>query len=169
MRGKFSFVLSWVSQWILWLAFANNTGIREILIGGAASAIATFAVARFQRHTGAREHYRLRAPYLLQFFRVPKTVVTGTWALLRVTALRLLGRSVPGGIVSVPYRIGAENSISRGRRALTITFLTLGPKSLVLGFPPDQRSFFFHTLIPQPLPPFMFKMGALPGRRGRAQ
>lgn len=169
MRGKLHFVLGWVSQWVLWLAFANNIGIREILIGGVASAIATLAVAGFLRHTGVREHYRLRAPYLLQFSRVPKTIATGTWILFRVIASRLIRRNVHGGIVSVPYRIGAENSISRGCRALTITFLTLGPNSLVLGFLPDQRSFLFHTLIPEPLPPFMRKMGALPGRRGRAQ
>lgn len=161
------FIFLWISQWGLWLAFANNAGWREILVGGAASAAGALAVARFQRRT--QLYYHLRMIYLSQLLRVPATIISGTWNMLRATALRILGRELPGGIAAVHYRIGDNGPSSRGRRALAITFLTLGPNSLVLGFPPGQHHFFFHTLIPETLPPFMLRMGALPRRSAASQ
>src|SRR5579863_309652 len=118
MRGKFSFVLSWISQWILWLAFANNAGRREALIGAVASAIATLAVAVFLRHT--RDRFILRTRYLYQIVHAPQIVFSGTWILLRAIALRLRGRNVPGGVAAVRFRIGGGTPSSRGLKAKSI-------------------------------------------------
>jgi multisubunit Na+/H+ antiporter MnhE subunit len=143
---------------VLWLAFANNAGRREILIGAVASAIATVAVAIFLHHT--RDRFILRTRYLYQIVHAPQIVFSGTWILLRAIALRLRGRNVPGGVVAVHFRIGGDTTSSRGRRALAVTFLTLAPNNLVLGLLPDKELFLFHTVIPQPLPSFMFRLGA---------
>ena len=158
MKNKRIFFLMWFSQWVLWLAFANNAGAREGLIGAIASAASSIAVARYLSHT--RERYDLRAIYLGQFIHAGELVISGTWILLRVIGLRLLGRDVPAGIAAVRYRIGTNRPVSRGRCALATTILTLAPNNLVLGILPERRLFLYHTVIPQPLPSFMLKMGA---------
>lgn len=148
----------WVSQWLLWLLFADNAGFREIVIGAIASALATWSVLRFQDHL--KDHFRLNARDTFQLLHTPELVASGTWILLRVIGLRLIGRDVPGGIASVHFHVGGCDPQTRGRRALATTFLTIAPNNLVLGFLPKEQSLLFHTVIPQRLPSFLFKMGA---------
>jgi multisubunit Na+/H+ antiporter MnhE subunit len=152
------FSLVWVSQWLLWVLFANNAGAREIIIGAVASAFATWAVARFQGHL--KDHFYLSASNMSQVIRTPELVASGTYILFRVIGLRLLGRNVPGGLAAVHFTLGGNDPKSRGRRALATTFLTIAPNNLVLGFLPDEQKLLFHTVIPQKLPSFLFKMGA---------
>ncbi len=151
-------VVSWLSQWVLWLAYVNNVGIREILTGAVVSAVATWAVVDFRRRT--EDRYKLRFIYIRQAIHVLRILLNDTWVLCRVVAMRLAGRRTPSGMIAVPFRVGGNGAASRGRRALAITYLTFTPNSLVMGFLPDEQLLFFHTVIPQALPSFMLKMGA---------
>lgn len=121
----------------------------------------TLVVSRFLSDT--RERYVLERQYLAQAIHIPEILISGTWILLRVIALRFLGQKAPAGIVAVHFRAGNDNRRSRGRRALAITFLTFAPNNLVFDILLDQQILFFHTVIPQPLPHFMLNMGAEPG------
>ena len=153
---------TWASQCGLWLIFADNAGFREMLIGAAGAAVSTFFVALFLRCSPQR--FELQARCWAQAIYIPQILFHDTWILLRAVARRVLGRNVHGQIVSVPFDVGGNDAISRGRRALAITFLNLTPNSLVLGILKKENILFFHTVIPQPLPPFMEKMGARSGR-----
>lgn len=155
-------LLTWASQWALWLIFADNAGFRERIAGAFGAALSTFVVVLFLAHT--RQRFKLQGQYLAQAMHIPKMLFRDTWVLLRAIAMRLRGRELPGGIVAVPFLLGTGDPRSRGRRAPAITLLTLTPNTLVLGFARDPELLFFHTVIPQPLPEFMTKMGAKPGR-----
>ncbi len=148
----------WISQLVLWLIFADNVGFREIIVGAVASTIATWFVPSFIVRTDAS--FRFRRRWALQAIHVPEILCTGSWVLLRVIARRLLGRKVPGGIVAVRFDVGKDDAWSRGRRAIAITYLTFAPNNLVFGIPREQEVLFFHTVIPQPLPRFMLRLGA---------
>jgi multisubunit Na+/H+ antiporter MnhE subunit len=153
-------LLTWASQWGLWLIFADSTGYREMIAGAAAAGVATYFTALFVSRT--HDSFKLQGRDLAQVVHVPEILVTGTWILLRAIARRILRKNVPGGVIAVRFRIGGNDAASRGRRALAVTFLTFAPNNLVFGIVADQRILFFHTVIPQPLPNFMFKMGAEP-------
>lgn len=153
-------LLTWASQWVLWLIFADNVGFRELVVGGAASVISTFLVILFLARTS--ERFRLKSKSLIQALDIPGVLLHDTWILLRTITLRLLGKQTPSQIVSVPFHAGGNDPDSRGCRALAITFLTLTPNTLVLGILKKENLLFFHTLVPQPLPSFMNKMGARP-------
>ena len=154
--------LTWASQWVLWLIFADNVGFRELLIGAAAAAVSTFFVVLFLSRTP--ERFEPPRECLAQAVYIPPILFHDTWILLRALAHRLLGREVSSRIVSVPFHAGGNDKVSRGRRALAITFLNLTPNSLVLGILGKENLLFFHTVVPQPLPAFMAKMGARPDR-----
>jgi multisubunit Na+/H+ antiporter MnhE subunit len=155
-----SVLLTWASQLGFWLIFADNAGFREVIIGAAAAALTTFFVFLFISRSG--ETFKLSDRHLAQVIHVPESLFSDTWILLRVIAMRLIGRKVPGGIVAVHFNFGGDDSASRGRRALAITFLTFAPNNLVLGILQQPQILFFHTVIPQPLPSFMKNMGADP-------
>lgn len=159
-------LLLWISQGLLWIAFADNSGIREIVIGAVVTAMATLAVWRFRRRT--HDRYKLRFEYVRQAVHIPKSIIVDTWILLRVIVMRLRGKAIPARIIGVPFKNGGNGPVSRGRRSLAITFLTLTPNTLVLGLLPDKQLLLFHTLIPQPVPLFMFRLGAEPDDGGRA-
>lgn len=150
--------LVWISQLVLWLVFADNSGFREIIVAAVAATIGTYFVRSFVARTKAS--FKFRARWVLQVLHVPKLLFTDTWVSLRVVALRLLGRDVPGLIVAVKFDAGDDDAPSRGRRALAITYLTCAPNTLVMGIPRDQQLLFFHTLIPRPIPPFLLHLGA---------
>jgi multisubunit Na+/H+ antiporter MnhE subunit len=159
------FALTWISQLVLWLAFADSIGIRELAIGATVAGAATLATALFRRHTN--ERYRFRPLYLRQFVHVPKTIAVDTGVLLRAVVMCLLGRRVPANIVAVPFRVGGNGPSSHGRRALSLTYLTLAPNTIVLGFWPERQLLIFHSVLPRPLPKFALRMGAHPNRRGQ--
>jgi multisubunit Na+/H+ antiporter MnhE subunit len=159
-------VLLWISQGLLWIAFADNSGIREIAIGAVVTGMATLAVWRFRRHT--HDRYKLRFEYVRQAIHIPKSILVDTWILLRVIVMRLMGKTIPARIIGVPFKIGGNGPASRGRRSLAITFLTLTPNTLVLGLLPDEQLLLIHTLIPQPPPAFMFRLGTELDDAGRA-
>jgi hypothetical protein len=133
MGGKVGvFLLVWVSQWLLWVLFANNSGLRELIFGAIAAGLATWGGVRFQGHL--KDHFHLTARDLWNVIHTPELVASGTWILFRVIGSRLLGRDVPGGVATVGFDVGGCDPRTRGRRALATTFLTIAPNNLVLGF-----------------------------------
>jgi multisubunit Na+/H+ antiporter MnhE subunit len=156
--GSLRMLVTWLSQLVLWVVFANNVGFREIGIGSLAAAISTYFVFLFLH--GTRDRFRLQNKYSRQIVHVPAILFSGTWVLLCAIALKVSGRKIPSQIVAVHFRPGGNDAASKGRRALAITYLNLAPNNLVLGILQDQRVFFFHTVIPRPLPAFLFEMGA---------
>ena len=150
--------ISWLSQWVLWLAYVNNVGIREIIVGAIVSTAATWATAVFRRRAG--DHYRLRATYIWQAVHVPRALLADTWILCRAVFMSMGTKRIPSGIISMPFQVGGNGPSSCGRRALAITYLTFTPNSLVMGFLREEQLLFFHSLIPQAPPSFMRKMGA---------
>jgi multisubunit Na+/H+ antiporter MnhE subunit len=155
---QFIMFIGWLSQWLLWVFFASNAGYREVLIGAVVSAISICGAARFRKES--KDHFHLRARDVIQIFHTPRLVLVESWLLLRVVALRLIGRQVTGSVVSAHFKTDGDNPESRGRRALATTFLTLTPNTLVLGFLGKEQQLLFHTVLPQELPEFAFQMGA---------
>jgi len=159
-----SLSLTWLSQWVLWLIFANNDGFREMLAGAAAATLATWSIVMFVRRTGDCFHIRFR--YAAQAVHLPAALVRDTATVFAVIARRVMGAPIRGEIAAASYELREPGPEQRGCRALAITFLTLTPNTLVFGFVPRRRTFFFHRLAPEPLPHFLRVFGI--GSRGAA-
>ena len=85
------------------MPLADNSGIREIVIGAVVTAMATLAVWRFRRRT--HDRYKLRFEYVRQAVHIPKSIIVDTWILLRVIVMRLRGKAIPARIIGVPFKI----------------------------------------------------------------
>lgn len=163
MRRKIpfrAFFFTWLACWVSWLILTDNTGYREMIVGAISSAITLVAVGSFALATHAR--YGIRGRFLREAVHIPEILGQGLWVLLIAMARQLRGAEVPSGTAVVRFRPGADDPASRARRALAVSFLTIAPNNLVFGILRDEEIFFFHTVIPQQLPPFVIRLGAMP-------
>lgn len=131
-----------------------------MVVGAISSAITLAAVISFAVRT--RSGYEMRARFLREVVHIPEILVQGLWVLFDATLRQLRGARVPSGVAAVRFRPGTDDPTSRARRALAITYLTIAPNNLVFGILREEEIFFFHTVIPQPLPPFLIRLGAEP-------
>lgn len=154
------FLFTWLACWVFWLVLSDSTGWREMVVGALASAITLVAVVAFVAATGAS--YGIRRKFLIEAIHVPEILMEGLGVLLAAMALQMRGKKVPSGIAVVRFDPGQDGSVSRARRAFAITYLTFAPNNLVFGILREKEIFFFHTVIPQPLPPFVVRLGAKP-------
>jgi multisubunit Na+/H+ antiporter MnhE subunit len=141
-------VACWFSEWILWLLFAENTGWRELTIGAAAAAIATYFVFEFASRkpiTSFRLPHGISVIWLL-----PWVLAHDTAILLLAVARRLAGGNLRSGVAGIPFGAVANRPASRSKRALATTLMTITPNTLVLGVLREREVLFFHRLVPQP-------------------
>lgn len=163
MRRKLSFrpfLFTWIACWVSWLVLTDNTGPREVVIGAISSSITVAAIISFAIRTHAK--YEMRGKFLREAVHLPQLLVQDLWILMEATFRQLLRKPLPAGIVAVRFKPGGNDPTSRARRALAVTYPTLTPNSLVFGILCEKEIFFFHTLIPQPLPSLLVRLGAEP-------
>lgn len=153
-----SLAATWVSQWALWLIFANNAGFREMIAGGAAATLATWFVRMFVLRTG--DCFQVRFRHAVQLVHVPAVLVSGTLTVFALIARRLRGAAVRDEIAIVPFRAPGSSPDEKARRALAIAFFTATPNALVLGILPEENILFFHRLEAEPVPRFLEVFGA---------
>jgi multisubunit Na+/H+ antiporter MnhE subunit len=146
--SRVRFLLCWLFEWVLWLVFTDNTGFRELLVGAAVAAIATYFSFVFA-HRKKVTSFRMPAG-LGVIWQVPAVLARDTAVLLLAVARRLAGRSLPSGYAAIPFAAVGDNPRSRGKRALAATLMTVTPNTLVLGVLKNEKVLFFHRLLPEP-------------------
>lgn len=149
------------SHWILWLAYTNNVGYREIIAGSIAAAISTVAGVVFAHQ--CKVCYRFRLTDLSQAIYLPWHILADTWNVLGAVAKQLFTRAgVCSLTAAVPFEVGGDDPKSAGRRALAVTLTTITPNSIVLGIVRDQRLMLYHQLVPDDLSGMTRHLGAQP-------
>jgi hypothetical protein len=120
----------------LWTLFISKCDLRETWIGLIASTAAVGGAVAYGR-TGLVQ-FRPAWRDLLQCWRMPQYLFTGTWEILCGLGLQL---SQPGGapswVLAVPFDIGGDDSQSAARRALAVAYTTATPNFVVMGTWPD--------------------------------
>lgn len=141
-------VACWFSEWILWLVLTDNTGWRELTIGAAAAAVATYFAFKF---ASRKPIASFRLPHGISVIWVlPWVLAHDTAILLFAVAQRLIRRKLRSGIAGIPFGAVANRPTSRSKRALATTLMTITPNTLVLGVLREREILFFHRLVPQP-------------------
>jgi len=159
--SRVRFLVCWLFQLVLWLVFTANAGFRELLVGAAAAAIATYFSFSFA-HREKGTSFRMPAG-LGVIWRVPAVLARDTAVLLIAVARRLAGHSLRSGYAAIPFAAVGDNPRSRGKRALAATLMTITPNTLVLGILKDEKVLFFHRLLPQPASSLTKKLSAHAG------
>jgi len=151
-----AFVLSFVS----WYLFVGRLGTDELwgaIPGSALAALATYVVLE-QRVVWFRD-----GRDLLEAWRLPGYMVTGTWEIFQVLFAQLLARKpAPSLILQVPYEDVGDNPRESARRALAVTYTTSTPNFIVLGIDREKGMLVFHQIKRGPVLEVTKRLGAKP-------
>jgi multisubunit Na+/H+ antiporter MnhE subunit len=150
-RIKTTFILATtlIAHWVLWMAYTNSLGHREVIAGGLAAAISTLAVAVFALH--GNDHFAFS----------PRETLEGTWQLLKAIAMEAFTRrGAQSSIVALPFAVGGDDPQAAARRALAITYTTITPNTVVLGISHEQKQMLFHQLSPAKTSIMLRRLGA---------
>jgi hypothetical protein len=144
----------------LYLTFAFNIGIRELVVSILVGTIATIAVVVFMVTSDA--HFTPRLRDLMQAFRLPGQIISGTGQVLEGLRRQLFTpRGADSVLAAVPFDVGQlNNPVEAGRRALAITYTTAAPNFVVLGIVEQQQIMLYHQIVPTTVPTMTQKLGA---------
>src|SRR2546423_13537810 len=110
----------------LWFVFVGKVGWNEVIAGTIGCAIAaTAAQIVWAQHVAA---IRGHARWLLEMWRLPKYMITGSWEIFGVLFRQLFGgRPAESLLLAVPYEAGGGGRAPGGRRAPGPTFTPRTP------------------------------------------
>jgi multisubunit Na+/H+ antiporter MnhE subunit len=142
----------WIGAWLLgvalWLLLVSKLTIEEVLAAMGASALACIGVRVFQN--ADRTPLHPTAAMLLQSWRIPGDLLRGAWTVFEGLARYLVtGRAPPGALRAFKLDLGqSDDPKANARRALIITYTTLTPSTVVMGFVPEQQLILCHQFVP---------------------
>ncbi|HWE04244.1 MAG TPA: hypothetical protein VG326_17695 [Tepidisphaeraceae bacterium] len=162
-RGKTPLIVAVtvLVHWILWLAYTNNVGFREMIAGAVAAVISAVGAAVFAEQGNIC--FRFRRRDLIQAVYLPWYALTGTWEVLQSLAKQLFTQAgAPSLIAAVAFDVGDDDPICAGRRALAVSYTTITPNFVVLGIVYDQRLLLYHQILPGEVLTMTRHLGARP-------
>jgi multisubunit Na+/H+ antiporter MnhE subunit len=114
-----------------WFLFVGKIGWNELIAGTAGSAVAaTAAQIVWAQHVAA---FRDHAGWVLEMWRLPKYMITGSWEIFAVLLRQLFGgKPAESLLLAVPYEAVGDDDASAARRALAIAYTTSTPNFVVV-------------------------------------
>jgi hypothetical protein len=154
--------LAWIASAAWYLALVSSYGVREFIAAAFTAVLAALATMVFARTAKVAFHLRWRD--LLQAWRLPGCVLSGTWEIMRGLAKQLFtSRGASSVVAAVPFDVGdRENLADAGRRALAITYTSGTPNFLILGIVDEQQWFLYHQIMPGDILTMTKNLGARP-------
>lgn len=143
---------------VLWMLFVSKIERDEIYVGIAVAIIGTFADQVVK--TKESVAFRPRLKQALLIVTEPWYAITGTAAIYRALARKLLGKKSEAQFTAIDYDTGGDDAESQARRALTVAYLTIPPNSIVLGIDREHDKVLIHQISPTPTPIIARKLGA---------
>lgn len=148
LRRVGAWTLVWLGCLAIWMLLVAKLKTDELLVGLVAALLATIGVAVFQN--ADRTPFHPTPAMLLQAWRVPGDVLTGTWQVLHGLVEQLTGRAGPrSALLLANFEMGKpDDPKANARRALAITYTTLTPNTVVLGFIAKEQKMLVHQFQP---------------------
>jgi multisubunit Na+/H+ antiporter MnhE subunit len=144
-----------------WFLFVGRLGTDELwgaIPGSLLAALATFIV--FEQHVVG---FSDRAGHLLEAWRLPGYMVTGSYEIFRVLLRQLLGgKPAQSLLLAVPYDALADDPGDAAKRALAIAYTTSTPNFIVLGIDLSRGMLVFHQIERGPVLEIVKRLGARP-------
>lgn len=161
MRRWLTWVAVWLASAVLYLLYAAKLDADELIAAAVAGVLASLATAVFARL--GLVHVRPSAADLMQAWRIPGYVVTGTIEVLHGLLQQLFTRTgAPSALRAVRFEAVGDDAHSAARRALALTYTTLTPNFLVLGIVAEQRLLLYHQIQPGEVLLMTRNLGARP-------
>jgi multisubunit Na+/H+ antiporter MnhE subunit len=144
---------------LLWMLFVSHPSRGELYAGVAVAIVGTVADWVVKRQESAK--FRPKLAQLALVFWEPWYALTGTAAIMKALARKLLGKPSEAQFRAVAIDAGDDDAESHARRALMVAYITLTPMSIVVGIDCDQKKMLVHQISPAPTPLIAKRLGAM--------
>jgi multisubunit Na+/H+ antiporter MnhE subunit len=157
--------LFWAANFVIllgaWFLFVGKIDRAELIAGTAGAAIgATAAQLVWSQRVAA---FRGHAAWVLEMWRLPKYMITGSWEIFEVLFLQLFGgRRAESLLLAVPYQATGDDAASAALRALAVIYTTSTPNFVVVGVDRKRGHLVFHQLKRSPVLQVTKNLGARP-------
>jgi len=145
----------------IWFLLVGRLGTDELwgaIPGALLAALATWVVLE-QHVVGFSD----RAGHLLDAWRLPGYMITGTYAIFRVLLRQLLaGAPAASLLLAVPYDALGDDPGDAAKRALAIAYTTGTPNFIVVGIDHRRGTLVFHQIERGPILTMVKRLGARP-------
>ena len=107
--------------------------------------------------------FRPRFWEIANAWHIPWDALTGTAEVFAALAKQLFTDSGADNLLqAVSFDVGGDDPHSAARRTLALTYTTITPNFIVLGFVRKQRLLLFHQVFPSKVPEVAINLGARP-------
>jgi hypothetical protein len=147
---------------VLYLAFTANVGWRELIASALAGMLSAASAIIFAHAGKVKFSFRIRD--VLQAWRIPQNVVSGTIEVLRALATQLFtARGADSAVRAVRFDMGdKDDPRDAGRRAMAITYTTATPNFIIMGMVDQQQLMLYHQIVPGKVRKMTRNLGARP-------
>jgi multisubunit Na+/H+ antiporter MnhE subunit len=146
---------------VTWFLLVGRLGTDELwgaIPGSLLAALATWVV--FEQHVVG---FSDRAGHLLEAWRLPGYMITGTLEIFRVLLRQLFaGKPASSLLLAVPYDALGDDPGDAAKRALAIAYTTSTPNFIVLGIDHRRGTLVFHQIERGPIMEMLKRLGARP-------
>jgi multisubunit Na+/H+ antiporter MnhE subunit len=155
--------LFWAAHFVVllgaWFLFVGKIGWNELIVGTAGAAVAASAAQIvWSQHIAA---FRDNAGWVLQMWRLPKYMITGSWEIFEVLFRQLFGgKPAESLMLAVPYEAVGDDDESAARRALAVAYTTSTPNFIVVGVDRKRGHLVFHQIKRSPILQVTKNLGA---------
>lgn len=145
--------------YFFWIIFVGTFALHELLLGAIGAALATTGLAIIDFYYPVRFSPSLRE--LLSLWRIPGSLVAGTWKVTAIAANDVLGIRRANSLFSVVRFDAGEKTDphATARRVLAVVSMTVTPPTIVLGVNTSDQKLLFHELRRSPLPETLKALG----------
>ena len=155
-------LLTWLASAGFYLLLISSYGLREYVACAGTAVLAATGALVFSR--SGKVVFRLRFKDILQAWRLPWYVLSGTWEIMQGLAKQLFtSKGAASVVAAVPFDVGdRDNLADAGRRALAITYTCVTPNFLILGMVDQEQWLLYHQVTPGEVLTMTEKLGARP-------
>ncbi len=143
----------------LWVLFTASLFWQELVIGIPAAAIGATAFEATREQPVAQFWPRIK--WVLEGWRLPWYVLSGTYEIFKVLALDLLRVKPAQSLVrAARFDAGGDDARSAARRALATAYTTIPPNFIIISIDLKANELVFHQISPEPPPRMTVNLGA---------
>jgi hypothetical protein len=130
----------------LWFLFVDKSSAGEWVLGLASATLATIGVVVF--YCCADIRFRPTIPMILEGWRLPGYVISGSWEIFKALAKQLAtAKGADSHLAAIPYESCEDNPRAAARRTLEVTYSASTPNFVIVGIVREQGLLLFHQIL----------------------
>lgn len=144
------YLVKWLAFVGVWFLFVYQASMWEAVTSAGAAALTLFSLEKARKYEPLR--FRPRVHWVAQVWRLPKPIVTDTWALICALARRIAGKQTRALFQLVPFDSPAKGPRGAAQRGLAVLYASTPPNFIFVEYDHERKYLMAHQVEKAPAP-----------------